>query len=544
MRRSLEIPLGRRTWKYRFLEILPGAISYVGVILLFLLSYFSPIAGAVYLIVVISMTLVKAVGIAYRTYGGFNTMRAAEKVDWRKRCEDLEDPHAAYERLHNKHLMEYNFAEHIRNLKKITSDSEAKQKYLRPSEVYQAVIMVAYNEGIETMKPSIEAVRDTSWPNEKIIFVLGYEERGGKEIEQTAKELKKMFKDTFKDFIIIKHPDGLKGEIKGKGPNLCYAGETLSKYIVQRHINREKVIVTTIDSDNRVSEKYLDALAYEYCVRDSETRQHRSYQPVCVFTNNIWDAAAPMRVIAVSNSFFNVIQTMRPHALRNFASHSQPLAALEDMDYWSKRTIVEDGHQYWRSYFFFKGNYDVVPVRVPIGQDAVLNDTFKETLKAQFIQLRRWDYGASDVAYVGNLLFDKNREVSFLKTLPKFVRLLDSHVTGAMIAPIVAFGGWVPMIMNLSDRGMTVFNLPMVVSVVQTIASIGIFVTVLMSLRMLPERPSRYRKTKKIMMVLQWILAPIIALVYSSAAAYYSQTRLLIGKYMENFDVTKKVVKQ
>ena len=440
--------------------------------------------------------------------------------------------------------MEYNFAEHIRNLKKITSDSEAKQKYLRPSEVYQAVIMVAYNEGIETMKPSIEAVRDTSWPNEKIIFVLGYEERGGKEIEQTAKELKKMFKDTFKDFIIIKHPDGLKGEIKGKGPNLCYAGETLSKYIVQRHINREKVIVTTIDSDNRVSEKYLDALAYEYCVRDSETRQHRSYQPVCVFTNNIWDAAAPMRVIAVSNSFFNVIQTMRPHALRNFASHSQPLAALEDMDYWSKRTIVEDGHQYWRSYFFFKGNYDVVPVRVPIGQDAVLNDTFKETLKAQFIQLRRWDYGASDVAYVGNLLFDKNREVSFLKTLPKFVRLLDSHVTGAMIAPIVAFGGWVPMIMNLSDRGMTVFNLPMVVSVVQTIASIGIFVTVLMSLRMLPERPSRYRKTKKIMMVLQWILAPIIALVYSSAAAYYSQTRLLIGKYMENFDVTKKVVKQ
>ena len=543
MRRNLEIPLGKRTRKYRFLEILPGAISYVGVILLFLLSYFSPIAGAIYLIAVISMTLVKAVGIAYRTYGGFNTMRAAEKVDWRKRCEDLEDSHAAYERLHNKHLEEYNFAEHVRNLKKITSDPKARERYLRPSEIYQAVIMVAYNEGIETMKPSIEAVRDTSWPNERIIIVLGYEERGGRDIEETAKELKKMFKDTFKDFIIVKHPDGLKGEIKGKGPNLCCAGEALSKYIVQKHINREKVIVTTIDSDNRVSEKYLDALAYEYCVRDNETRQHRSYQPICVFTNNIWDAAAPMRVIAVSNSFFNVIQTMRPHALRNFASHSQPLAALEDMNYWSKRTIVEDGHQFWRSYFFYKGNYDVVPVRVPIGQDAVLNETFKETLKAQFIQLRRWDYGASDVAYVGNLLFDKNREVPFLKTLPKFVRLLDSHVTGAMIAPIVAFGGWVPMIMNLSDRGMTVFNLPMVVSVVQTIASIGIFITILMSLRMLPERPPRYRKSKKIMMVLQWILAPIIALVYSSAAAYYSQTRLLIGKYMENFDVTKKVVK-
>lgn len=535
--------MGKRTRKYRFFEILPGAISYVGVILLFVLSYFSPIAGAVYLIAVISITLVKAVGIAYRTYGGFKTMRAAEKVDWHERCEDLENPHEAYERLHNKNSGAYNFFEHVRNLKRISSDAEAKQRYFKPSQMYQAVIMVAYNEGIETMRPSIEAVRDTSWPNERIIFVLGYEERGGEEIEKTAKELKEIFKGTFKDFILVKHPDGLKGEIKGKGPNLCYAGEALSKYVAQKHIDRGRVMVTTIDSDNRMSEKYLDALAYEYCVRDKETNQHRSYQPICVFTNNIWDAAAPMRVIAVSNSFFNVIQTMRPHALRNFASHSQPLAALEDMNYWSKRTIVEDGHQYWRSYFFFKGNYDVVPVRIPIGQDAVLDNTIGATLKAQFIQLRRWDYGASDVAYVGNLLFSKNREVPFWRTFTKFVRLLDSHVTGAMIAPIVAFGGWVPMIMNLSDRGMTVFNLPMVVSVVQTIASVGIFVTILMSLKMLPERPARYRKTKKILMVLQWLLAPVIALVYSSAAAYYSQTRLMIGHYMENFDVTKKVVK-
>ncbi|MBR2587502.1 glycosyltransferase family 2 protein [Candidatus Saccharibacteria bacterium] len=541
---SLEIPRGKRTRKYRFLEILPGAISYIGVILLFVLSYFNPILGAIYLIAIISATLVKAVGIAARTYGGFKTMKAAEKVDWRGRCEDLEDAHAAYERLHRKNLEEYNFSDHVLNLKKILSDPEAKEKYLRPSEVYQAVIMAAYNEGIDTMKPSIEAVRDTTFPNERIIFVLGYEERGGEEIEKTVQELKKLFKDTFKEFILIKHPDGLKGEIKGKGPNLCYAGKELSKYCVQKHINREKVIVTTIDSDNRLSEKYLDAVAYEFCVRDPHTRQRRSYQPICVFTNNIWDAAAPMRVIAFSNSFFNVIQTMRPHILRNFASHSQPLAALEDMDYWSKRTIVEDGHQFWRSYFFFKGDYDVVPIRVSIGQDAVINDTLLETLKAQFVQLRRWDYGASDVAYVGNLLFNKKREVPFWKTFSKFVRLIDTHVTGAMIAPIVAFGGWVPMIMNLSDRGMTAFNLPMVVSVVQTIASIGILVTILMSLQMLPARPKRYKKIKGVVMVLQWILSPVIALGYTSAAAYYSQTRLLTGHYMETFDVTKKVVRK
>ena len=37
---------------------------------------------------------------------------------------------------------------------------------------------------------------------------------------------------------------------------------------------------------------------------------------------------------------------------------------------------------------------------MPIYQDAVLSSTYVKTLKAQFIQLRRWAYGASDVPYV------------------------------------------------------------------------------------------------------------------------------------------------
>ena len=181
--KDFEIPLGKRTRKYRFLEILPGLCSYGGVMLLFLLSYFSPMLGAIYLLFIISTTLVKAIGVAYRTYDGYKVIEAAERVDWKKRCSELENAHVAYEQLHNQKSEAYHVEEHIRNLKRISSDSEATHKYVRPSEVYQAVIMVAYNEGIETMKPSIEAVRDTEFPNERIIFVLGYEERGGKEIE-------------------------------------------------------------------------------------------------------------------------------------------------------------------------------------------------------------------------------------------------------------------------------------------------------------------------------------------------------------------------
>lgn len=539
-RNDLELPEGKRKPLYRFFEILPGALSYVLVILLFVLSWINPVLGAIYLLVVVATTFVKAIATAFRTIQGYKAVQRAERVDWRKRLEDLEDPHAAFERLHGRNDDSYDFQEHLQNLR-LLSVVEGKSEP-KPSEVYHATIMVAYDEGLETLIPSVEAVQNSTFPNERIIFVLGYEERGGAVMEQTAQELAKKFQGVFKEFLLVKHPDGIKGEIVGKGPNLTYAGEHLVKYVQKNRIPLENVIVTSLDSDNRVHEKYLDYVAYEFLVRPD--RQHYSYQPVSLFTNNIWEASAPMRVIAMSNSFFNVVSTMRPHLLRNFASHSQPLAALVGMDFWSKRTIVEDGHQYWRSLFYFEGKYSVVPIRVPIYQDAVMSDTLKTTLKAQFVQLRRWDYGASDVPYVGVRLFSKDRQMPFLPLFIKFMRLLDGHVTLAIMAPIVAFGGWVPMLMNLSSRGAVAFNLPNVVGIIQMVAAVGILVTVFVSLRILPKRPEKYNSKRTLMMVLQWVLSPVIAIVYQSAAAFYAQTRLMLGKYMEKFDVTKKVVKE
>ena len=513
MRKNLEIPQGKRTKLYRFLEILPGLLSYSAIILLFLLSWLDPVIGAIYLFTIISITLVKAVTVAFRTVQGYKVIKQAERVDWRRRVEDLEDPHSAYERLHDDENRSYHFSEHVENLRMMSAIEEG---YPKPKEIYHATIMTAYDEGEEILGPSIEAVKNSTFPNERIIFALAYEERGGEAMEKTAKALAKKYKGVFKDFLLVKHPDGLHGEIIGKGPNLTYAGEAVAEYIEKKKIPVGNVIVTSLDSDNRMAAKYLDSVTYEFITHPN--RQHLSYQPVSLFLNNIWDAPAPSRVIAVSNSFFNVISTMRPHALRNFASHSQPLEALEAMNFWSKRTIVEDGHQYWRSLFFFNGDYAVLPIRIPIYQDAVIDETFWKTVKAQFVQVRRWYYGASDVAYVGTKLFTRreNRLVPFRKLFPKFWRLLDGHVTLAILAPIVAFGGWVPMIMNVSAHTMVAYNLPNTVSIVETFASIGLIVSILVSLRMLPKRPEKYRKGKTLLMVLQWVLMPITAILYQS----------------------------
>ena len=541
MRRNLEIPQGKRTPLYRFLEILPGLISYGAIILLFLLSWLSPVVGAVYLFTLISATLVKAIGVAYRTVQGNEVIKRASRVDWRGRIEDLETPHDSYERLVGSDNNSYHFEEHINNLKMLAAMNE---QYPKPSKIYHIVIMTAYNEGFEILDPSIKAVEDTTFPNDHIIFALAYEERGGAAIEETAKALTKKYRGTFKKFLLVKHPANLSGEVVGKGPNLTYAGHAVAEYVASQHLPVENIIVTSLDSDNHMHPKYLDSVAYEFITHPN--RQRLSYQPVSLFTNNIWDAPAPSRVIAVSNSFFNVISTMRPHVLRNFASHSQPLQALEAMNFWSKRTIVEDGHQYWRSLFFFSGDYSVLPIRIPIYQDAVIDTTFWKTIKAQFIQVRRWYYGASDVAYVGSKLFvsKSKRYMPFWQLFPKFLRLLDGHITLAIMAPIITFGGWVPMIMNVSSHNMVIYNLPNIISVIETIASIGLLITVMVSFRILPKRPAKYRKGRNLLMLLQWLLMPVTSILYQSIAAYYAQTRLMLGLYMEKFDVTKKIIKQ
>ena len=553
---DLEIPLGKRTKKYRLLEILPGALSYTMIILLFALSIISPALGSYYLLLIIAVTLVKAVGIVYRTIQGYNAAKRAEKVNWHERLVDLETPHERYEELLKYKCKEFAFNEHVENLKLLSvgkdlvlSESEVTVDdepifFPKPKEIYHAVIMVAYNEGLETLIPTVEAVRDGSFDNERIIFVFGYEERGGEAMVENAKILKEKFKDDFFEFITVMHPKDLKDEIQGKGPNLNFAAGGLLEFVKKKKIPLKNIIVTSLDSDNKMSKWYLDYVTYQFIVHPN--RQHLSYQPVSLFTNNIWDAPAPMRIIAISNSFFNIISSMRSHTLKNFASHSQPLLALSEMGFWSKKTIVEDGHQYWRSLFFFKGNYEVLPIHVAIYQDAVMEETLIKTLKAQFVQLRRWDYGASDVAYVGVRLFSKDRkrigEMPFLPLFAKFVRLLEGHVTLAAISPMVAFGGWVPKIINSRSKDLLTFNLPNTISLIQIFASVGLMTTILLSLKMLPPRPKEV-KTPRILMILQWLLMPVVAIVYQSFAAFYSQTRLLTGNYMEKFDVTKKVVK-
>ncbi len=527
--KNIEIPLqSEKKPHYIFFEKLPGIITWSIIILPFVLSIFMAHLVALLIIAFFLIWFVRAIGLNVRVIQGWRTMKAHEKLNWPKMLAQIEDPSKEYQQ--TKDLPKW----HFNNLLRVR-----ESRAVDPKDIYHAIIVATYNESRDVLEPTIKSVLASHYDMDRVIFVLAYEERGGETVEEQANALVAEYKNEFAHAMAVKHPDGLANEVVGKGGNITYAGRELQKYLKKEGIDPINVIVTTLDSDNRPHVNYLPALTYTYAV--SPEPQYVSYQPIPIFTNNIWDVPAPMRVVATGNSFWNIILSLRPHALRNFASHAQNMQALIDTDFWSVRTIVEDGHQFWRTYFRYDGKHEVYPIFLPIYQDAVLDKNYRRTLKAQFIQMRRWAYGASDIAYVAEKAWFTPNDIPKTDKLMKFLRLLEGHISWSTAPLVLTFAAFIPAWFNPNDFASN--QLPVLASRIQTIAMAGIFITFFLGMRALPPRPKRYKKRRNLWMMIQWVYLPLTSIVYSSFAAIYSQTRLLFGRYLDKFDVTEKAVK-
>lgn len=524
--KHIEIPyVHERGKRYRLFEIMPGFLSWSILLFPFVLSQISPHATVFFIIAYLLLWFVKAVVLNLRAVQGYRILQTHQKLPWDKLLTELQYGKVSQP---DRTIPSWHY-ETIRRL-------QETPPLVKPDDMLHAIIVATYNEAREVLEPTIRTVLESRYNMKKVILVLAYEERGGDQVRTNATQLIGQYKGQFKHAMAVEHPKDIPGEVVGKGGNITFAGRRLAEYLSAHEINPDRVIVTTLDADNRPHRQYLSALSYLYAA--SPDPIHSSYQPIPMFTNNIWDAPAPMRVIATGNTFWNVVLSLRPHMIRNFSSHAQSMRALIDTDFWSVRTIVEDGHQFWRTYFRYDGKHEVYPIYLPIYQDAVLSSTLLKTLKAQFIQLRRWAWGASDIAYVLETGFFRNNKVPKLDLTFKFLRLLEGHVSWATAPLILAFSAFIPLLFNPQDYAAN--QLPVIASNIQRIALAGIFITLFLSLKLLPPKPERYKRHRNVFMILQWVLLPVTTILYNSLSALNSQTRLMFGLYLGKFDVTEK----
>lgn len=527
---DIEIPLPEeRSWRYRLWEIFPGFVSWSLLLLPAVLTIYNPTLFAVYIIAFLLIWFIKSAGLTVRSLEGYHMMSQQAKLHWEQLLVDLEKGQLSEA---SSNLPRW----HKNNVQRLVD----RPLCMKPSEVYHMIIIATYNESRDVLEPTIKSVLASKYDKKKIILVIAYEERGGTQVADQAKDLINIYGKEVLYSVAIEHPKDIPGEVVGKGGNITYAGRQMKRWLEKEKMDPSRVVVTTLDADNRPHPYYLSALTYTYC--STEDPRYVSYQPVPLFTNNIWDAPSPMRVIATGNSFWNIVLSMRPHMLRNFSSHAQGFHALIDTDFWSVRTIVEDGHQFWRTYFRFDGKHEVYPIFLPIYQDAVLAATYRKTLKAQFIQLRRWAWGASDIAYVASKGFRRGSKVKRTDFIFKLGRLIEGHISWATASLLLLFGAQIPVLLN--PRSYLATSLPRIASLLETIALSGIFITLYLSLKSLPPKPERYKRRRHFFMVIQWVLLPVTAICYNSMSAIYSQTRLMFGKYLGKFDVTEKAVRK
>ncbi len=415
-------------------------------------------------------------------------------------------------------------------------------KSLNWDNIYHFVLLPTYGESFETMDASIASYKDADYPNSKIVVVVATEGREGEIAKEKAKKLSEKYKKTFHDFIITVHPDGISGELKAKGANIDWAGRKVQVYAKTHIIDPENIIVSAFDSDTRVHPKYFACLTYKYITNPD--RDRRSFQPIPLFSNNIWETRSLMRLNALSSTFWQMIESTRPYRLVNFSSQAMSLKTLITVDFWDTSIVSEDSRQYYRAFFKFNGDHQAIPLFTPVYMDAILANTFWKTLQNQYLQKRRWAWGVEHFPYLV-LELRKHTEIPFIKRFITLYRLVEGTISWSTSSLLIAMGIWLPLILNPAFRN-TVFayNVPLFASYLLSLTWLGLIVSAAISTQLLPPRPKKYGPFKTVKMVLQWVLVPIHAIFFGSIPAIDAQTRLMFGKYLGFWVTPKHFVKR
>jgi len=552
----------------RFLEIFPFSMAIFIFLLPLLLSFRYPILVASFIITYDILWLFRAFGYALHLINGYRLLKKAISYNWQEECKKVNNKNSYLEELKkekteiekNYPLIKIpvfniliNFKDRKLSYKKIKEKINFLQYLIKNNikvkdyhKIYHLVILPTYKEPIEVLEDSVKSLINT-YPKEKIFFVLATEERDKKQALKNAKILEQKFAKYFGLFAHIMHPDNLPGEVRGKGANITYAAKKILKVIKKKKITPEDIIVTTLDADTCIHPQYFWRLTYEYIINPE--RIHCSFQPIPIYSNNIWDVPPPITIISISCSFWQIIQSSRAHLLRNFSVHAQSLKTLLDTNFWSVKTVVEDGHQFWRTFMHYNGYHKVIPLFIPVYQDAVLGKNFWQTAKKQYLQLRRWAWGVTDFPYViKNFII--NKKISWWQKILESWHAFEAPFSQATAPLIITFVAWMPIFLNprFSRSDVLALNLPKVCSGLLTISMVGLMVSAIISTLLIPKPPAKtyYRQKNKFILILEWVFVPAISIFFSSLPALDAQFKLARGHYMEipGFFVVEKIRKK
>ncbi len=407
---------------------------------------------------------------------------------------------------------------------------------LKPSEVVHCITLVTYKESLEVIKTSVESYIKSDYDLKKVIFMLACEESDRANAQNIADQIQQKYGHHFMDFLCTFHPQNLPNELKGRAGNATWAAKHLKNYLEKRKIPFTSVILSSFDADTVISPTFLSELTFRFCI--TENRTEVGYQPVPFYHNNIWDVPVFNRLVAISCSFWQLSVSLRKDENKSFSSRSMSFQSVLDFGYWDTRVVQDDSRQFWTAFFVYQGRHYLENIYSPVYMDAVLSESYLDTIKSQYKQLRRWAWGVSDYPFIVTNLWH-SPHIPWKRKVYESLHFLESVFFWATGPMILLFAGFIPGTIN-QNFSITVLshNLPIMMSILMNIASIGIVVCLIITTQIIPFDQQR-SLIKKVSLFLQWLLVPIVSVTLSSIPAIDAQTRLMLNKRLD-FQVTQK----
>jgi len=495
--RISDIPDARDRLTYRLLEILPGFLSISTLMFALVFSWSKPIWVAFFVIIFDVYWTLKVYYLSFHQVVSFRKMKKNLKIDWEKEIE----------------------------------------KYPESKNVYQLVILPMAKENWEVVNETLESLKNSVYPKNKIIVVLAQEQAGGEESREIGKMAEKYYGDIFHSFLITEHPSDVEGEVRGKGSNMAFAGKQVRKLIEQEQIPLKNIIVSAFDIDTKVYPQYFNRLVY--CYLKAKRPERSSFQPIPVYHNNVWQSKAFTRVVAASNSFWQMMQQEKPEQLVTYSSHSMSGEVFFNVGY-PYNIVSDDSRIFWKAFLKYDGNYEVIPLYYPISMDVVMGENFLKTIINQYKQQKRWAWGVIEIPYVF-FNFLKNKKISLRKKLLHIFVLLDGFWSWACASLLICFLGWLPIFFGGEAFNTTIlsYNLPRITAIILTFSMVGMITGALINIGFLPPMPKNIGRFKKLFMILQWAFLPITLIIFGAFPALDAQIKLILGKDLEFWNTPK-----
>ncbi len=486
--------------RYRLYEMLPGFSIWLTLILSIVLSFIKPLWMIYFIILFDIYWVLKVVNFSFYLIIAWVRFHRVKKVDW---------------------------------------EDKMRHELANWQDKTHLVFLTVFNEEWPVVRAALESICRAAYQPDRFIVVIAGEQRKEEHCREIFLQVKENYSGCFSDIVFTLHPQGLADEIPGKGSNLHYSERQMKKYVDKRGLNHDNIIVTVFDIDTVCHRQYFSYLTYLYCTGDKPTRT--SYQPIALYNNNMWESPAVLRIMAFGTTFWMMTSLARQDALVTFSSHSMSFRALVDAGFHDKRIVSEDSRIFYQCLLAYDGDYKVAPMYVPVSMDTVRDDRWLQSLKNLYKQQRRWAWGVEHVPYLIWEFGRAGKRIAWWKKLKWIFVEWEGKWSWCLVALVITMIGRLPLLVapeNIAQSALF-FNAPHLLQNLMIMAMMGLGLSALLSIPLLPKRPKSHPRHKYIIMIMQWILLPISLIFVSAIPAIDAATHLMLGKYL-GFNISQK----